>query len=134
MLIASFPGTRDRFFPITEGDSSMKQSVRAFFIAALFVVGTMTAAFAQQIAPQAIPGDDCENSVQAVEPEQDLSGVSVVIGVVTGIDLTNNTVDLKTDAGDVELVAAPEDLKDLKEGDTLVVFMEEEKPLEQQIA
>lgn len=112
----------------------MRQPIHAFFIAALFIVSTMTTAFAQQIAPQGIPSDDCENSVQATEPEQDLTGVSVVIGVVTGIDLANNTVDLKTDAGDVELVAAPEDLKDLKEGDTLVVFMEEEKPLEQQIA
>lgn len=110
----------------------MQQTMRVFFIAALLVVSTMATTFAQQIAPQGIPGDDCENNVQATEP--DLSGASVLIGVVTAIDLENNTVDLQTDAGDVELVAAPEDLKDLKEGDTLVVFMEEEKPLEQQIA
>ncbi|MGH7964075.1 MAG: hypothetical protein ACRERD_20020 [Candidatus Binatia bacterium] len=108
----------------------MMQAVYSLFIAALLMIGTLTTASAQQW--QATPDWDCEQGVQAAEPNPE--GVSVLLGVVTKIDHAKSTIALQTDVGNVELIAEPEDLKDVKEGDTLVVFMEEEQPLEQQIA
>ena len=97
------------------------RTVCSLFIATLLIFGGITTAFAHQPVPRRTPGDKCGRGAKVAKPGPE--GASILVGVITKIDHNKNTIALKTDDGDLEILASAEDLKGLKEGDTLVVYM-----------
>ncbi len=100
----------------------------AVTVATLLTIGSAPPAFAQQTSPQDTPDSNCEQEIAAVDPRAH-SGHTTVATVIQ-VDHLHGVLHLDTALGRLLTFATPEDIKDLQEGDELMVCMADADPAE----
>jgi hypothetical protein len=89
------------------------------FIALLFICGLAMPAVAQQEPQQ--PTAQGSVSQEAEVPTTNLKGEHEISGTISKLDTNKGMVSLQTDVGMLELHFPPQEVKELKAGDTITV-------------
>jgi hypothetical protein len=98
-------------------------------IAATLLVSAPLRVSAQSFLPSNEPSSTCEPDAFATAFSR--SGHEVVVRV-DSVDYRNGELVLATPRGAIEAVAAPEEIKDLREGDLLTVCIDDEVWVDEQ--
>ena len=97
-------------------------------VTAWLAVGSALLVSAQQPPPQDPFEQSCQQSVTALDPQA--RGGHAAVATVVRVDHRSGLLSLETDIGRVLTFAAPEEIKDLREGDQIMVCMAEVDPPE----
>ena len=106
----------------------MRNMRLAVTLATLLTIGSVLLVFAQQTPPQGTPESNCEQEIAAVDPQA--HGGHATVATVIQVDHLHGVLHLDTALGRLLTFATPEDIKDLQEGDELMVCMADADPAE----
>jgi hypothetical protein len=100
----------------------------AVAVATLLTISSALPAFTQQTPPQGTPDSNCQQEMAAVALPA--HGGHATVATVIQVDHQQGLLHLDTALGRLLTFAAPEDIKDLQEGDQLMVCVADADPAE----
>ena len=100
----------------------------ALALATLLAVGSAAPSFAQQASVHDTSKSACMQETNAATPQANKERATVA--TVVQIDRQHGILNLETEIGRVLTFAAPEDIKNLHEGDQIEVYLVEEDSAE----
>ncbi len=103
------------------------KSIVFLLSATLLTIGHTAPTWARPALPSVASANVCSHGVCAVQKTQE--GGFVLRATITRIDYNTGWVDLETEVGKLQALVSPEEIQDLREGDTLIVYIaEDEEP------